>query len=685
MSARRVYCIDSLNTCVLLSCVLPRLCRDRLAGNCGDAQLWSVKTTPAALKILNVVSAFLRVKCLPWEFNILDAKDAQGDLLMLRVLCDDSNELHRHIAQDAAVKAVFSQDRPPFARLGAFVSKQTFVDRSQEHSYSRQLLLLQTFHWDLRRRGMDAVEKCAFISAGSLGQALSLYAKPLGIRIQGLPLLGMPLKNVVTRILGEHMPVYMYHFYRESGVPGVLKVMLQGGPPASVPANGPSKVLVEYYGQLNLDQPHLYSDFFFWPYSKIAAEDMCVAFNLAKDPLDKSKYDLLQKYGMQELVLHPDAVQVEGARSFYHWPRGFKLEGARLPAASASRRWVQHQYANYAHQFEYWQALFSRHKIGMYVSWFKYGSRHCVIADALQSVGGITAMYQRAMEGLSSVGTMTCADVFFGFSAQGAGLERGQGSRIPYYVIAGYNGDHRFALLRPHAQELRTRLMAHGAKKILAFFDENSYPGPWNPGHEFIRDNYAFLLDKVLKEPWFGLVLKPKVPSTLRRRLGNVAQLLSEAEATGRCIVCAEGNIGSAFPPALAALGADIAVHGHMFAATAGLEAALAGVPTLLLDREGWPRSHLYRLGKGQTVFNEWPHLWEACLSFWNKGHKIGDWSPLLNELDPFRDGNAAGRIGQYLTLLYAGLKAGRPRQQVLDDAAEEYVKKWGKDKIVAI
>ena len=98
--------------------------------------------------------------------------------------------------------------------------------------------------------------------------------------------------------------------------------------------------------------------------------------------------------------------------------------------------------------------------------------------------------------------------------------------------------------------------------------------------------------------PW-ACSSNPKVPRTLRKRLGPVAELLARAEATGRCYVFETGVLHGSFPPAVAAMAADIAVHQELWAATAGLEAALAGVPTLLLDRDGWSSSPLYQLGEG--------------------------------------------------------------------------------------
>jgi hypothetical protein len=223
----------------------------------------------------------------------------------------------------------------------------------------------------------------------------------------------------------------------------------------------------------------------------------------------------------------------------------------------------------------------------------------------------------------------------------------------------------------------------------VAFFDENSLDDArWQTGHVFMRHNYTFLLERVLAEPWFGLLVKPKMASTLRRRLGPVAELLRQAEATGRCFVYEGGRLASIFPSAAAALAADLAIHGHLWATTAGVESALAGVRTLFMDREGWHASPLYELGIGRVVFTDWPTLWKTCREHWDRPGGIsglGEWGERLARFDPFRDGRSAERMGTYIEWLLEGFKAGLDRETVLADAAQRYVKTWGRDTIRAV
>jgi hypothetical protein len=277
----------------------------------------------------------------------------------------------------------------------------------------------------------------------------------------------------------------------------------------------------------------------------------------------------------------------------------------------------------------------------------------------------------------------------FGYSPIDAEVERKSGSQIAFHVATGYHGDHRFARLRNMASDVRATLQKNGAEFIIAFFDENSSPDErWHTGNRFQAENYEFLLEKLLSEPRLGLVFKPKVPATLRRRIGPVAQLLEKAIQTGRCHLYEKGVVQGTYPPAIAALSADVAIHGHLCAGTAGVEAALAGVRTLLLDREGWSVSPLYRLGVGRVVFINWLELWNALVEYRRSPERFpgfGDWSPMINELDPFHDGRAAERMGMYLHWLLEGLKAGERREKVLADAAERYGRAWGYDKITEL
>jgi hypothetical protein len=118
------------------------------------------------------------------------------------------------------------------------------------------------------------------------------------------------------------------------------------------------------------------------------------------------------------------------------------------------------------------------------------------------------------------------------------------------------------------------------------------------------------------------------------------------------------------------------------------LECALENIPTLLVDREGCPYSKLYDLPEGKVIFKDWPDAIDAIMEHFQSDNGIpgfGDWSPIINELDPFRDGKAAKRMGTYLHWLIQGFEEGLDRDTILADAAERYAKQWGSDKVLSV
>ncbi len=163
--------------------------------------------------------------------------------------------------------------------------------------------------------------------------------------------------------------------------------------------------------------------------------------------------------------------------------------------------------------------------------------------------------------------------------------------------------------------------------------------------------------------------------------------MLEKAEKTGRCFVYeSSGRHTTLAPPILAGLSADICIHGHLIAGTASLECALEGLPTLLIDREGAPYSKLHDLPEGKVVFKDWPSAIEAIFEHFNTAEGIagfGDWSSIINDFDPFRDGKAAYRIGTYLHWLIEGFENDLDRELIMANAAERYKKQWGEDKVI--
>mgnify|MGYP001156897749 CR=1 FL=1 len=641
-------------------------------------------------------------------FSLVDVKDESGVLISLRIQHQDLWEVQEN--------AMAGPEYQELARLGLHLDRLpiylaksiTSVTLKERNTMWRALFLVQIAAWKTKQIGNEGILPFLILNQRPWISAITKYAYQNGVTV-------IPVRSAVSfqTILRRNMSpeiintlrVLRYRL-RQRNLLGSVQSLFSPKLTTTetkdlialpLPLGGTNqypelRVAVEYYGHLNLNHPELHSNLFFWQGSSIPGRDMLITFASPADPLDEQKSTELKQHGIRAVILHPGATTLTHVPVFRHSPvpnRTHLLEGSSITPNGVEWAWLKEQISQYQTLRDYWTNLFNLYRVKVYVTWYKNGGTHCAIADALQSLGGVSTIYQRSYESHPGPEMTVSADIVFGFSTTVADIERRSNSVIQYHVTTGYIGDHRFPLLKSNAQTVREQLKQKGAKHILCYTDENSGDDSrWHTGHPFMRENYAFMLEKLMTNPWLGLVIKPKTPQTLRQRLGPMAELLKEAEATGRCYVFEDGLIQGSYPPVAAGLAADVAIHGHLSGGTAGVELALAGIPTLLLDREGWPTSPLYQLGKGQVVFTDWEQLWEACTQHWATPGGIpgfGDWSSILDELDSFRDGRAAERMGTYVHWLIEGFRSGFDRESIMANAAERYCAIWGRDKITEI
>ncbi|MBI2870171.1 MAG: hypothetical protein HYY14_00500 [Candidatus Omnitrophica bacterium] len=616
------------------------------------------------------------------DYRLLDVRDERGLLLRERIRWQDMDEIMALVVETPEYRESLRAEGSSGTRLGFYLSRVLASDGVLRRDViSRSALVIQLAAWKVRQEGGTPGVPLLYMERRPWLEVLMRYAARHGVEVIPVPasfslrsfLLGSlnPRQAHILKWLLDHLPAW---------VPGSLghglprPVFRAPDRPFST-GPLPARLGIEFGGQLNLEDPRLHSDLFFMFPSDLKKEDMVVTFAFPKAPFDVERERELNQKGIRAAVLQSNVRSVTRAPASISRVQGLE------------RRWLAERIHNYKLQGDAWKRLFEEENIRLFVTWFIYDEIHCIIRDAVRECGGLLATYQRAYEDHASPQTGVSTDIFFGYSNASVEGDARAYSEIEYFVTTGYLGDFRFPLLREEARAVRARLHQSGATRILAYLDENSTGNErWHYGHGMTRNNYAFLLEKVLTDSHLGLVIKPKATSTLRNRLGPVADLLDRAKATGRCYVFEKGGRHGAYPPCAAALAADVCVHGHLLAGTAGIESALTGVPTLLLDSEGWPVSPLYQLGVGRVVFKDMESLWKRCVDHWNVPGGVpglGDWGSYLDRFDPFRDGRAAERMGTYLYWVLEGLRLGSARETVLADAAERYAAVWGRDKII--
>ncbi len=306
---------------------------------------------------------------------------------------------------------------------------------------------------------------------------------------------------------------------------------------------------------------------------------------------------------------------------------------------------------------------------------------------ALRDLGGVSVAFQ--CSNMSSFYAplliMPSADLLFSFSHGYRQLWAHLHPPVRQYVSIGYLFDSVFQRSREDALNWRNKF-ADRVGFVICFFDENPQERNATNGNngivsteEFVED-YRFLIEKLRTDETLGLLCKPKAPHLLRGRLSNIGALVSEMERKGQLVFAGLDNSISSTLPAQVGVAADVVIGG-LIGTTAALEAHLAGVPAVLIDTLGLHTHPFYCWGRNKVVFVSWENLFGALEIFRRDRNALpgfGDWSAAIDGIDPFRDGEASGRMGDYIGALHDLLKTSNTPDIALAETAEHYRKRWG-------
>ncbi|MBF0619471.1 MAG: hypothetical protein HQL19_04830 [Candidatus Omnitrophica bacterium] len=639
-------------------------------------------TRPAAVAV-KILQAVLHVPIEILQFKASQVRDDQGVSTSLDIIYNDLNTIWDLIDRDPQYKAALDSTKAR-GRLRAYMLKEAVIphDLLGTAKYSQMhhaLTIIRCCAWHCRTIGSQDQPVYLGLQPRAFGRVLACFAERFSMSVRFCH----PSCSYLDILKGIYLKLKKLNtanFQRIISFYWTKKVLRRCcRKPAVVSTVSGGVVLADYWGQLNLERPECISDVFFLNADALKGEDVLLLFQNSADPVDEDKLAEMRKAGVRAVAFTPQASLVREEEVPIFVASETMVPDPVLPAP-----WTAYE-QKYEKLKAAWFSFFKEYQVKVWTTWYKYDGNQIVIADALKAAGGIATTHQRSFEQNPSVRLSSCADIIFGFAPEGYAREKASRSVFSYHVSTGYLWDGHYPRLKAMARDIREEMQANGARHIVAYLDENTMDDPrWFLGHEEARRNYGFWLEKVLSDPQLGIVFKPKKPATLRRRLGAVADMLARAEKTGRCRVIEGGMLHGSYPPAFAALAADLAVHDTLCAGSAGMDAALAGVPTLLMDLDGWPSSPLHRLGS-DVVFTDWPTAWKACEEFFKDPKacpRFGNWSGMVHELDPFHDGKAAERMSRYLKDLLEGLRSGERPESVMELVAEKYMRTWGKDKI---
>ena len=508
----------------------------------------------------------------------------------------------------------------------------------------------------------------------SLAKNLILSIEAYVIRIQVAQALCHPARTLIwlaepalfnSRLLAKHFPEVQLHFYPASQSRTFLlakeiswdcarhiKRLYWGwGPPILKPKNpGPSLLMVQE-DTIRLDlslrgQPH-------W----LGADDNLPSFrayigNLIPFLSVAENETALAKAALT--LVHAPSVRAAWQTRRMHPPLRRLMQDRRTVLRAAL---LQHGFAETAALLHASRLLLEAERIGALTAWlnvsvFLVRETHSLTADAMQLVANElsvkTIAYQYSNMGTRNPLMMTTADYLIIFSTMYKSLFQYNGITPKAWIIGGYIYDGVADIVRNRAQAYRKMLRDQGAEFIVCYFDESVQHDRW--GLVSKDDHLAelhVLAKAVLEDPSFGVVIKSQFMKNSPSQLYSSDDLIQGAKATGRYLELLEGKHRNDVYPTEASLVADLCIS-QKFGATAALEAAMAGVRTLLINKYGaktlW--DHLY--SKVEIEVDSIECVMKKISEFRSlkdNKNQLGDWSQILHEFDPFRDGKAAIRL----------------------------------------
>jgi hypothetical protein len=248
-------------------------------------------------------------------------------------------------------------------------------------------------------------------------------------------------------------------------------------------------------------------------------------------------------------------------------------------------------------------------------------------------------------------------------------------------VVTGYYLDYKFKDYNVKANKIR---MKYPDKFILTFMD-NSFFQDIPYSIETMRKVYGLFFDIIDLYPQVILFVKTKraeIFNKTRRVIPTIDKYINRGKIVP---FIKDTDTNQSYKPALIALASDLVIGlGINSAAT---ESQFAGVPSFHFDLSKTEDNRFARNGLGTIVFQSVESMREAIERQINLETALpyDEIDHFYNDLDPFRDGRAAERIGSYMKWLLDGFNAGLSCENAIRDAAVRYCSEWGYDKVISL
>lgn len=269
--------------------------------------------------------------------------------------------------------------------------------------------------------------------------------------------------------------------------------------------------------------------------------------------------------------------------------------------------------------------------------------------------------------------------IFFVWNKRMGSYFRPNYNQNDVFIITGYTNE----LFRTNEDisnlNFCQKLKSEGVDFIIALFD-NMYGPDVHFSRNRMAEFYQTILQWIHDDQTMGLVIKSKKPSVING-LSTIHPLLRKVLESGRCIKM-ENELGRF--PSEASFGADMAIGCGISSAL--IEAVIGGCRGIHYDMTHLKNHEFYKWGYEKIIFDDLDRMIASLKKYKDNprnNSELGDWTPYLNELDPFRDGKGGERTGTYMRWLLESFDKGNSRVEAIQYANKLYAEQWDSDKVI--
>jgi hypothetical protein len=313
-----------------------------------------------------------------------------------------------------------------------------------------------------------------------------------------------------------------------------------------------------------------------------------------------------------------------------------------------------------------WQDFFLSNEVGIVVHSLP-SAKNFIVNLALSEIGGVAIDVENSIPFDSStyLNNSPCHVRFVSGPYSVSQIEK------PSYSL----NIIQCGVINVYPDEMNPNNEGNGTKKeqtVLAVFDE--VPSDLFFGSAVERF-YRAIFDLVADDGRFSVLIKTKKTHVFEK-IQEVKKKWEELAQEGKCVMLdwkqrvSETSVLS-----------DLTVS---LPSTAAFESVVSGTPTVIYNPMRSGSSFFYsNAGLNRRIFEDEGAMIAAINKFAREDStNIGDCRDLRPMIDPFQDGLASRRVGDYLKKCLEGFDSGMHREEILKSANRAYALKWGKEMV---